>query len=279
MEVLGDFDPADYLTERLWAPAEDGVKIPISLVCRKNARSDQPSPLLLYAYGAYGSSMDPYFSSIRLSLLDRGFIFAIAHVRGGQECGRKWYEDGKLSKKINTFTDFVDCAKSLIEWGYTEPSQLYAQGGSAGGLVMGVVLNQSPELWHGMIAQVPFVDVMTTMEDDTIPLTTFEYDEWGNPADLESYQYMLKYSPYDNVGETELPNLLVTTGLHDSQVQFWEPAKWVAKLRDHKTNHAILLLKTEMNAGHGGVSGRFRQYRDIAFNYAFLLKLAGRMKT
>lgn len=284
VEVLGDFDSANYQSQRVWVTARDGVEVPVSLVYRRDRFSDRaestavpaaPMPLLLYAYGAYGHSLDPYFSSTRLSLLDRGFVFAFAHVRGGQEMGRHWYEDGRLLKKQNTFNDFIDCAQTLADRGWTSPQQLYAMGGSAGGLVMGVILNQAPQLWNGVVAQVPFVDLMTTMEDDSIPLTTFEYDEWGNPADEDFYSYMHSYSPYDNVAAQDYPNLLVTASLHDSQVQFWEPAKWVAKLRDLRTNNNALLLKMEMNAGHGGVSGRFEQYKDIALEYAFLIHLAG----
>jgi oligopeptidase B len=278
-EVLGGFNSADYRTERLWAPARDGAKVPISLVYsqvyRDQAGESEPQPLLLYAYGSYGSSMDPYFSPARLSLLDRGFTFAIAHVRGGQELGRAWYENGKLLHKKNSFNDFIDCGRALVEQEYTTPEHLYAQGGSAGGLLVGVIYNQAPELWHGVVAQVPFVDIMTTMEDDSIPLTTFEYDEWGNPADQEYYDYMYSYSPYDQVSAQDYPAMLVTTGLHDSQVQYWEPAKWVARLRQRKTNDLPLLLKTEMHAGHGGASGRFRRYKEVAFEYAFLLDLEG----
>ncbi|NQU50451.1 MAG: S9 family peptidase [Planctomycetes bacterium] len=284
VEVLGNFDSKDYQSKRVWIDARDGAKVPISLVYRRDKRvlknadkaddGYQPMPLVLYAYGAYGTNLDPYFSSVRLSLLDRGFVFAFAHVRGGQEMGRHWYEDGRLLQKQNTFNDFIDCGKQLIELGYTSAGRLYAQGGSAGGLVMGVIANQAPELWHGIVAQVPFVDIMTTMEDNTIPLTTFEYDEWGNPADEEFYRYMLAYSPYDNIKATDYPNLLITASLHDSQVQYWEPAKWIAKLRDHKTDNNLTLLKMEMNAGHGGVTGRFGQYREIALEYAFLIKLA-----
>jgi len=273
--VDANFDKGNYVTERLYATARDGVKVPISLVYRKGTKRDGKSPLLLYAYGSYGASMDPYFTSTRLSLLDRGFMFAMAHIRGGEEMGRHWYEDGKLLKKKNTFTDFVDCAKYLIAEKYTNSDKLLAQGGSAGGLLMGAVANMNPELFKGIIADVPFVDVITTMLDENIPLTTGEYDEWGNPNDKEYYDYILSYSPYDNVVAKEYPNMLVTTGLHDSQVQYWEPAKWVAKLRELKTDDNILLLDTNMDAGHGGSSGRFARQKLTALQYAFMLDLLG----
>ncbi len=273
-EVLGGYDRADYVVERLHAPARDGaVEIPVSVVYRRGLEKDGGNPLLLYAYGSYGASMEATFSSTRLSLLDRGFAYAIAHVRGGQELGRAWYEDGKMFNKKNTFTDYVDVADFLIAEGYTSPEMLFARGGSAGGLLMGAVVNMRPELFRGVVAHVPFVDVVTTMLDESIPLTTFEWDEWGNPADLESYRYMLSYSPYDQVVPKDYPNLLVTTGLHDSQVQYWEPAKWVAKLRALKTDENRLLLKTHMDAGHGGGSGRDRQYEELAFEFAFILDL------
>jgi len=233
------------------------------------------NPVLQYAYGSYGYSMDAYFSTTRLSLLDRGFIYAIAHIRGGEDLGRDWYENGKLLTKMNTFTDFVDCSKYLIGQKYTSAKHLYAEGGSAGGLLMGVVVNIAPELYNGVIAQVPFVDVVTTMLDDTIPLTTGEYDEWGNPNDKLYYDYMKSYSPYDNVKAQNYPNMLVTTGLHDSQVQYWEPAKWVAKLRTKKTDKNILLLNTNMDAGHGGASGRFEALKETAKEFSFLLDLEG----
>src|SRR5690554_6910000 len=238
-------------------------------------KKDGENPFLLYAYGSYGYSMDPYFSTARLSLLDRGFIYAIAHIRGGEDLGRPWYEDGKLLKKMNTFTDFIDCSKFLIAEGYTSKEHLYASGGSAGGLLMGAIMNMAPELYNGVIAAVPFVDVVTTMLDDSIPLTTGEYDEWGNPNENESYTYMKSYSPYDNIEAKAYPNTLVTTGLHDSQVQYWEPAKWVAKLRELKTDNNILLLKTNMDAGHGGASGRFERLKEVAMEYAFILDLEG----
>jgi oligopeptidase B len=274
-EVLGGFDSGAYVTERRFATARDGVKVPVSIVYRNDLALDGGTPLLLYAYGSYGYSMDATFNSARLSLLDRGFVYAIAHVRGGQEMGRWWYEDGKLLKKKNTFTDFIDCADYLVDEGYTNPAVLFAMGGSAGGLLMGAITNMRPDLFKGVVAAVPFVDVVTTMLDESIPLTTSEYDEWGNPNDKAYYDYMLSYSPYDNVAAKEYPNLLVTTGLHDSQVQYWEPAKWVAKLRAMKTDQNRLFLKTNMEAGHGGASGRFRRLKEIAFEYAFLLDLAG----
>jgi oligopeptidase B len=273
--VLGDFDPARYVTERLWATATDGTRVPVSVVRRRETPVDGSAPLLLYGYGSYGSSSQAAFSIPRLSLLDRGFAYAIAHVRGGQEMGRQWYDDGKLLRKMNTFTDFIAVAEHLLALGYADPARLYAQGGSAGGLLMGAVVNLRPDLWDGVIANVPFVDVVTTMLDETIPLTTFEYDEWGNPADSTYFHYMLSYSPYDNVAAKDYPALLVTTGLHDSQVQYWEPAKWVARLRDLRTDENLLLLKTNMEAGHGGASGRFRRFREIAFEYAWLLDQAG----
>ena len=275
-QVLGGkFDKNDYIEERIWATATDGTKIPISMVYRKGLKKDGKNPLLLYAYGSYGVTMDTYFSSTRLSILDRGFVFAIAHIRGGEDLGRQWYEDGKLLKKKNTFTDYIDCSKFLIDEKYTSPKHLYAEGGSAGGLLMGVVVNSAPELYNGVIAQVPFVDVINTMLDDTIPLTTGEYDEWGNPNVKKYYDYMLSYSPYDNVKAQNYPNMYVSTGLHDSQVQYWEPAKWVAKLRTQKTNDTVLYLNTNMDAGHGGASGRFEALKELAKEYAFLLDLEG----
>jgi len=251
--------------------------VPISLVYRRQLfAADGSNPLLLYGYGSYGNTIDASFRSDRLSLLDRGFVFAIAHVRGGQEMGRQWYEDGKLLKKMNTFTDFIDCARHLAAEGYTSPERMYAMGGSAGGLLMGAVTNLAPELFDGVISAVAFVDVVTTMLDDAIPLTTSEYDEWGDPNDQEYYEYMLSYSPYDNLEAKEYPHLLLTAGLHDSQVQYWEPAKYVAKLRTLKTDDNLLLLKTNMEAGHGGASGRFRRHKETALFYAFLLELAGK---
>lgn len=274
-EVIGDFDRANYQTERVMVIADDGTKVPMSIVYRKGMKKDGSNPTLLYAYGSYGSTMDAYFSSVRLSLLDRGFIYALAHIRGGQEMGRQWYEDGKLLNKKNTFTDFIDCGEFLVENNYTSTDGLFAMGGSAGGLLMGAVVNMRPDLWKGVVAAVPFVDVVTTMLDETIPLTTGEYDEWGNPNEKEYYEYILSYSPYDNVSEQDYPNMLVTTGLHDSQVQYWEPAKWVAKLRDKKTDDNLLLLHTNMEAGHGGASGRFEALKETAMEYAFMFKLVG----
>ncbi|GAA4407903.1 oligopeptidase B [Nibrella viscosa] len=272
-EVLGGFNSANYVSERVYATARDGVKIPISLVYRKGTPKDGSAPLLQYAYGSYGISMDPAFSSTRLSLLDRGFIFAIAHIRGGQEMGRRWYEDGKMLKKKNTFTDFIDCSEFLIRQKYTTQEKLFAMGGSAGGLLMGAVANLRPDLYRGIVASVPFVDVVTTMLDENIPLTTGEFEEWGNPKQKQYYDYMLSYSPYDNVEKKAYPNMLVMTGLHDSQVQYWEPAKWVAKLRTMKTDNNQLLLHTNMEAGHGGASGRFQALKEIALEYAFMLNL------
>jgi oligopeptidase B len=273
-EVIGDFDPSNYQSARIKVKARDGKEIPVSIVHHKNVKQDGTAPILLYAYGSYGYSMDPYFSSVRLTLLDRGFMYAIAHIRGGQEMGRHWYEDGKLLKKKNTFNDFIDCGQYLVDNKYCASNQLYAMGGSAGGLLMGAVINQRPELWAGIVAAVPFVDVITTMLDNTIPLTTGEYDEWGNPNDLKYYNYMKSSSPYDNVESKAYPPMLITTGYHDSQVQYWEPAKWIAKLRDKKTDANPLLLYCNMKTGHGGASGRFEQLREIAMEYAFLLDLA-----
>ncbi len=277
-EVLGgNFDSANYQSQRIWAKAKDGLEVPISLVYHKGTKLDGTTPLLQYAYGSYGSTIDPYFSSTRLSLLDRGFVFAIAHVRGGEYLGRPWYDNGKLLKKKNTFTDFIAVSEYLIAQNYTSNEHLYAMGGSAGGLLMGAVVNMAPELYKGIVAQVPFVDVVTTMLDDSIPLTTGEYDEWGNPNKKEYYTYIKSYSPYDNVAASAYPNLLVTTGLHDSQVQYWEPAKWVAKLRTYKTNDNQLFLDTNMEAGHGGASGRFEALKETAKEYAFILDLEGKI--
>lgn len=275
-EVVGDFEMKNYQSERVWAQAPDGVMVPISLVYRKDLfKTDGSNPLLLYAYGSYGFSTDAYFSSTRLSLLDRGFVFAIAHIRGGEDLGRHWYEDGKLLQKRNTFTDFIACAEHLIAEQYTSSQHLYAMGGSAGGLLMGAVMNMRPDLFHGIVAAVPFVDVVTTMLDESIPLTTGEFKEWGNPKDKEYYDYMLSYSPYDNIEAKAYPNLLVTSGLHDSQVQYWEPTKWVAKLREMKTDSNLLLLHTNMEAGHGGASGRFNALKELALEYTFLFLLEG----
>lgn len=273
-EVLdNNFKHGNYISERLFATADDGTKIPISLVYNKGTTKNSKTPLLLYAYGSYGNSIEPTFSSTRLSLLDRGFIYAIAHIRGGQEMGRQWYEDGKLLKKKNTFTDFINVGDFLIDEGFTSSDHLYAYGGSAGGLLMGAVLNMKPELWNGVVAAVPFVDVVSTMLDETIPLTTFEFDEWGNPKNKEYYDYMKSYSPYDNVEAKDYPNILITTGYWDSQVQYWEPAKWNAKLRELKTDGNKLLMDCNMETGHGGASGRFERYKRTALTYAFLFDL------
>ena len=274
-EVLGGYDPAKYQSERVFAKAADGVSVPVSLVYRKGTTRNGRSPLWLNGYGSYGASRDPFFSSDRLSLLDRGFIFAIAHIRGGSEMGRSWYEDGKLLKKKNTFTDFIACADHLVREKYTSPDRLVSSGGSAGGLLMGAVVNLRPDLFKAVIANVPFVDVISTMLDPSIPLTSLEYDEWGNPENPEYYRYMKSYSPYDNVQAKAYPNLLVTTGLNDPRVAFWEPVKWVAKLRTMKTDKNRLLLRTHLVAGHGGPSGRYSRFRETAFEYAFMLDALG----
>ena len=273
--VLGGYNPDDYRTERIFATAEDGTEVPISLVYRKGTQDDRPQPCLLYGYGSYGYSVDPSFNASRISLLDRGFIFAIAHIRGGQEMGRFWYDEGKLLNKRNTFTDFIACARHLIDEGCTTPEQLAIFGGSAGGLLIGAVLNMAPDLFAAAVAAVPFVDVVTTMLDETIPLTVVEYEEWGNPNEQTYYEYMLSYSPYDNVEAREYPHLLVTAGLNDPRVQYWEPAKWTARLRHLKTDNNLLLLKTEMGAGHAGPSGRYDYLREIALRYAFILEALG----
>jgi len=273
--VLGGFDKSNYESKRLWAKARDSTLVPISLVYRKGFVRDGTAPLLLYGYGSYGISTDPSFNMSVLSLLDRGFVYALAHVRGGSEMGRYWYEDGKLLKKKNTFTDFNDCAQFLVNEKYTGTGSLFAMGGSAGGLLMGAIINMRPDLYRGVVAAVPFVDIVTTMLDETIPLTTFEWDEWGDPRKKEYYDYMLSYSPYDQVKAMDYPNLLVTTGFWDSQVQYWEPEKWVAKLRDMKTDNNILIMDCNMVAGHGGASGRFERYRVTSLEYAFMLDLAG----
>lgn len=269
-----DFDAANYRSEHLWIVARDGVEVPVSLVYHRKHFRKGHNPLLVYGYGSYGASIDADFSFSRLSLLDRGFVYAIVHVRGGGELGQQWYEDGKFLKKKNTFNDYLDACDALLKLGYGSPSLCYAMGGSAGGMLMGVAINQRPELFHGVIAQVPFVDVVTTMLDESIPLTTGEFEEWGNPQDPQYYEYMKSYSPYDNVTAQAYPHLLVTTGLHDSQVQYWEPAKWVAKLRELKTDNHLLLLCTDMDSGHGGKSGRFKSYEGVAMEYAFLVALA-----
>ncbi|WP_234111302.1 S9 family peptidase [Chryseobacterium sp. R2A-55] len=273
-EVLGGkFLAENYISERIWAKARDGKKVPISLVYHKDTKKSAETPLLLYGYGSYGHTVDASFSNVRLSILDRGFIYAIAHIRGGEYLGREWYEDGKLLHKKNTFFDFIDAAKFLVEENYTSPKHLYAMGGSAGGLLMGAVVNYEPELFNGIVAQVPFVDVVTTMLDEEIPLTTGEFDEWGNPKKKNYYDYMKSYSPYDNVEAKNYPHILITTGLHDSQVQYWEPAKWTAKLRELKTDSHLLLFKTDMSSGHGGASGRFESLKEDALEYAFLMKV------
>tara|TARA_B100001173_G_C16021821_1_gene562433 strand:+ start:1050 stop:3095 length:2046 start_codon:yes stop_codon:yes gene_type:complete len=270
-KVIGGHNPSEYITKRVFAQGKDGAKIPISLVYKTSTQLNGKNPTLLYGYGSYGHIVDPSFSPARLSLLERGFVFAIAHIRGGEDLGRSWYEDGKMLKKSNTFYDFITCGDFLVEQNYSSPKNLFAMGGSAGGLLIGAVINIKPQLWKAAIAAVPFVDVVTTMLDDSIPLTTGEYDEWGNPNIEEYYNYILSYSPYDQVEKKEYPALLVTTGLHDSQVQYWEPAKWVAKLRELKTDSNLLLLKTNMETGHGGASGRYEYYKEVALNYAFLL--------
>ncbi|AGH80522.1 oligopeptidase B [Psychromonas sp. CNPT3] len=272
-KVMGDFNAADLQSERVWVTARDGKKVPVSLVYRKSL-FDHKNPILIYAYGSYGYSLDIGFSSENLSLLDRGFVYAVAHIRGGEELGRHWYEDGKLLNKQNTFNDFVDVSKALVELGYAHKDRVFAMGGSAGGLLMGAVINQAPEIYKGVVAAVPFVDVLSTMLDASIPLTTGEYDEWGDPNEKQYYDYMLQYSPYDQVKAQDYPHLLVTTGLHDSQVQYWEPAKWVAKLRELKTDNNQLLLYTDMEAGHGGKSGRFKHLEDTAREFSFLINLS-----
>ena len=277
-EVLGgDFLPENYISERIWANARDGKKVPISLVYHKDTLKSADTPLLLYGYGSYGHTVDASFSNVRLSLLNRGFIYAIAHIRGGEYLGREWYEDGKMLQKKNTFFDFIDAAKYLIDQNYTSSRHLYAMGGSAGGLLVGAVMNYEPELFHGMVAQVPFVDVVTTMLDETIPLTTGEFDEWGNPKKKKYYDYMKSYSPYDNIEAKNYPNLLITTGFHDSQVQYWEPAKWTARLRELKTDENLLVFKTDMSSGHGGASGRFESLKEDSLEYAFLMKLENKI--
>jgi oligopeptidase B len=274
-EIIGGHEPSKYQSERLYAQAPDGTMVPISLVYKKGTSLDGSAPLLLYAYGSYGATMDAGFSSTRLSLLNRGFVFAIAHIRGGQEMGRHWYEEGKLLKKKNTFTDFIACAEHLVAKQYTSKEKLFAMGGSAGGLLMGAISNMRPDLFRGIVNAVPFVDVVTTMLDETIPLTTFEFDEWGNPKNKEYYDYMKSYSPYDNIESKAYPNILVTSGYWDSQVQYWEPAKYVAKLRELKTDNNQLLFWCNMDAGHGGKSGRFEALKEVAMEYAFMFDLVG----
>ncbi|MDG2281112.1 MAG: S9 family peptidase, partial [Flavicella sp.] len=278
-EVLGGaFDKENYTSKRVWVTARDGKKVAISLVHRKDTELNENTPFLQYAYGSYGHTIDASFSTTRLSLLDRGFVYGIAHIRGSEYLGRVWYEDGKLLRKMNTFTDFIDCSKYLIENKYTSEKHLYAMGGSAGGLLMGAVINMNPELYHGVLAAVPFVDVISTMLDESIPLTTGEFDEWGNPKNKEYYDYIKQYSPYDNVSAQVYPNLLITTGLHDSQVQYWEPAKWIAKLRDYSTGTNKLLMHTDMETGHGGASGRFDALKETARDYTFILDLEGKLE-
>ncbi|MEN8249652.1 MAG: S9 family peptidase [Bacteroidota bacterium] len=274
-EVVGGHNPEDYTTKRLWATARDGAKVPISIVYKKGFNQDGNAPVLLYGYGSYGHTIQPYFNSAVLSLLDRNFAYAIAHIRGSQAMGRAWYDDGKMFNKKNTFYDFIDCGQYLVDEKFTSSDHLYIKGGSAGGLLMGAVVNIAPDLFNGAIAAVPFVDVVSTMLDESIPLTTNEFDEWGNPKDFELYNYMLSYSPYDNVSEQDYPNMLITTGLFDSQVQYWEPAKWVARLREKKTDNNLLLLDTDLESGHGGASGRFKRYKRTALEYAFMLDLEG----
>jgi oligopeptidase B len=273
VQEVPNFEPGDYVAERRMLTARDGTLVPVSLVHRRDLDRSRPQPLLLYGYGSYGYSLDPGFNSSRLSLLDRGVIYAIAHVRGGQEMGRQWYEDGKLHEKENTFRDFIDVAEQLVAEGWTRPEQLFAMGGSAGGLLMGAVVNMRPDLWRAIVANVPFVDVVSTMLDASIPLTTFEYDEWGNPNDRAYYDTMMRYSPYDNVRAQAYPEILVITGLHDSQVQYWEPAKWVARLRHRSTSEHRVLFSVNLDAGHGGASGRFRRHRETAMIFAYLLDL------
>ena len=270
-EVVGGHRPDEYNTERVWVLARDGQKVPMSIIYSKKVKIDGTSPALLYGYGSYGIIVDPQFSVARLSLLDRGFVFAIAHIRGGQDLGRKWYEEGKFLKKKNTFYDFIDCAEYLIQNKYCASNNLFAMGGSAGGMLMGGIANMRPDLFKGIVAQVPFVDVVTTMLDESIPLTVGEYEEWGNPNEEEYYHYMLSYSPYDNVEAKAYPAILVETGYHDSQVQYWEPAKWVAKLRELKTNDSKVIFKCNMETGHGGASGRYQRFKEVALEYAFLL--------
>lgn len=270
-EVVGGYDSYEYQSKRIWATSHDGVKVPVSLVYKKSLFKQGQNPLLLYGYGAYGHTIDPYFSTTRLSLLNRGFVFAIAHVRGGEYLGRTWYKEGKMLKKINSFLDYIACGENLIENGFCHPKKLCAMGGSAGGLLVGAAINIQPELFKGAVASVPFVDVVNTMLDEEIPLTTGEFDEWGNPKEKKYFDYMLKYSPYDNVENKNYPHLLVTSGYHDSQVQYWEPTKWVAKLRHKKTNNTLLLLHTNMDYGHSGASGRFESYKEVALEYAFLI--------
>ena len=272
-EIKGRFSSSEYKVERKFIEARDGVMVPVSIVYKKAKFKKNKNPLFVYGYGSYGISVDAGFSSSRLSLLDRGFVFAIAHVRGGQEMGRSWYEDGKIFNKLNTFHDFIDVTQGLIDKGYGEKKRIYAGGGSAGGLLMGAIINMEPNLYNGIISNVPFVDVVTTMSDPSIPLTTGEYSEWGNPENKKEFDYILQYSPYDNIDEYEYPSILVTGGLWDSQVQYYEPAKYVAKLRDFNKSKNPILMKMNMSAGHSGVSGRFASLKEVAMEYAFLLKV------
>lgn len=274
VQDIPNYDSSKYKTERIWVTARDGKKVPVSLLMRKDAKTDGSHPLLVYGYGSYGASMDAWFSGNIFSLVDRGFVYARTHIRGGSELGREWYDSGRTHNKLNTFYDFIDVTEALVKLGYGDKDRVFAQGGSAGGLLMGAVMNMRPDLYKGMVAEVPFVDVITTMLDDTIPLTTSEYDEWGNPNEKADFDYIMKYSPYDNVTKKAYPNLLVTTGLHDSQVQYWEPAKWVAKLRQNNTAKTTILLKTDMSSGHGGASGRYDALKDDAIVYAFMIMLA-----
>jgi len=266
-----NYNPELYKTERIFITVRDGTKVPVSLLMKKDFQKDSKAPMLIYGYGSYGVNMDPWFSSDIFSLIDRGFIYAKAHIRGGSEMGRDWYDNGRTNHKLNTFTDFIDCTEYLAKDGYASPSRIYAMGGSAGGLLMGAIMNMRPDLYKGGVAQGPLLDVIKKMIDESIPLTTGEYDEWGNPNDKKAYDYIKSYSPYDNVTDRKYPNTLVTTGLHDSQVQYWEPAKWVAKLRDHNKGDPVILLKTDMESGHGGASGRFDALKDTATEYAFIL--------
>ena len=270
-EVLGGYDPSVYMVERLMAPARDGAMVPVSLVYRGPLVRDGNRPLLLYAYGSYGYTMEPTFSSQRISLLDRGFVYAIAHIRGGQEMGRPWYDDGKMMKKMNTFFDFIDCAEHVVRHKYTSPDRLVAHGGSAGGLLMGAIANLRPDLWRAVVADVPFVDLINTMLDETIPLTAQEWEQWGNPKVADHYAYMRKYSPYDNVEPKAYPRMLITSGVNDPRVAFWEPVKWIAKLRALRSDANPLLLKMEMGSGHGGASGRYERIKEQAFRYAFIV--------
>ncbi|HCA57480.1 MAG TPA: oligopeptidase B, partial [Blastocatellia bacterium] len=275
-EIPSGYDKSQYETTRVWADARDGVKVPISIMMKKGTKLDGKSPMLLYAYGSYGASMTPNFSTARLSLVDRGMIYAIAHIRGGSELGEKWRQEGRMFKKMNTFNDFVDCSKWLINNKYTSSDRLVIQGGSAGGLLMGAVMNQAPELYKAAIVQVPFVDVMNTMIDETLPLTTEEWVEWGNPRDdKKAWDYMYSYSPYDQIKKTAYPNMLVEVSLNDSQVPYWEGAKYAAKIREYKTNDSVVLLKTNMGAGHGGSSGRYDRLKEVAFDYAYALTQVG----